>query len=279
MNRASIRKMMNWMMPRNLEGLAGLAWDAAQPRLADNAALKDLHANRRCFVIGNGPSLAKMDLAPLASEYTIGANSFYKHPQAAQVGLKYLCIGDPHFMVDNPTCVTWHKTLCEKMPATTFVMHDDAGPLIHKNGLYVGRKVYFVRTGLSTHTAAFARVDFTRGLNIGMTTGTLVAIPLAMYLGCSEIYLLGFDANWLDNYDGSYHFYDKHELFPEFDSTAADTRGFTYEDEVNMVLREFQAHRLLQEIARSRGITLMNATVGGRIDMHPRIDYRTLVSS
>lgn len=274
---AQIRKLMNWVLPKNVEGLAGLAYDALQPRRHDNAALEGRHAGeRRCFVLGNGPSLAKMDLAPLADEYTIGANSFYKHPQASAVGLRYLCVGDPHFMRDTPECVTWHQTLCQKMPRTVFLLHSDAERLVRKNGLYQGREIYFVRTGLTTPTAVFARIDFTRALNVGTTTGTLVAIPLAMYLGFSEIYLVGFDANWLDNYDGSYHFYDKHELFPEFDSVSADTRGFSYEDEVTMVLREYQSHRLLRQIAQSRGVKLVNATLGGRLDMHPRVEFRSL---
>jgi hypothetical protein len=275
--RAQIRKLMNWVMPRNVEGLAGIAFDAlVHKRLKRNAALSGRHAGGRCFVIGNGPSLKRTDLSPLAGEWTIGANSFYKHPQAAQVGLKYLCIGDPHFMADTAANVTWHQTLAEKMPGTVFLLHDDAVGLIERNHLYPGREVYFVRTGLTTHTTTFARIDFTRSLNVGMTTGTLVAIPLAMYLGFDEIYLVGFDANWLDNFDGSYHFYDKHELFPEFDSVSADTRGFSYEDEVTMVLAEYQSHRLLQELARRRGVQLANATLGGRLDMHPRVEYASL---
>ncbi len=268
---------MNWVVPKNVEGLLGLGWDAiAHSRIAANAELKNRHQGNRCFVLGNGPSLAKTDLAPLANEYTIGANSFYRHPQADMVGLKYLCVGDPYFMIERPTTITWHKTLCEKMPETTFVLHRDALPLVRKNGLYKDREVYFVRTGLPTSIASLARIDFTRSLNIGMTTGTLVAIPLAMYLGFTEIYLVGFDANWLDNYDGSYHFYDKHELFPEFDAVATDGRGAKYEDEVMAVLREYQSHRMLQQIAQARGIKLANATLGGRLDMHPRVDYGSL---
>jgi hypothetical protein len=272
-----IRQLMNWVVPKNVEGLLGLVWDAvAHSRTTANVALKNRHQGKRCFVLGNGPSLAKTDIAPLANEYTIGANSFYRHPQADLVGLKYLCVGDPYFMIERPETIAWHKTLCEKMPGTAFILHRDAIPLVRNNGLYNDREVYFVRNGLTTSTASLARIDFTRSLNIGMTTGTLVAIPLAMYLGFTEIYLLGFDANWLDNYDGSYHFYDKHELFPEFDSVATDGRGAKYEDELVSVLREYQSHRLLQQVATTRRIKLLNATLGGRLDMHPRIDYRTL---
>jgi hypothetical protein len=278
MNPGRIRQLMNWLVPKNLEGLIGLGWDAvAHSRITANAALKDRHRGKRCFVLGNGPSLARTDLAPLANEYTIGANSFYRHPQADIVGLKYLCVGDPYFMIERPETILWHKTLCEKMPGTSFILHRDARPLVQKNGLYKDRDVYFVRNGMTTATASFARIDFTRSLNIGMTTGTLVAIPLAMYLGFSEIYLAGFDANWLDNFDGSYHFYDTHDLFPEFDSVASDGRGVKYEEEVMAVLREYQSHRMLQEVATSRGIKLANATLGGRLDMHPRVDLQSVL--
>jgi len=40
-------------------------------------ALKDLHKGERCFIIGNGPSLKKTDLAKLRNEYTFGMNRFY----------------------------------------------------------------------------------------------------------------------------------------------------------------------------------------------------------
>ena len=277
MDTKKIRELMNWIVPKNFEGLVGLAYDAVvSGKIGNNESLRNRHAGKRCFVIGNGPSLAKTDLSALKGEFTIGANSFYKHAQADEVGLKYLCIGDPHFMEDTPRSVIWHNTLCEKMPGTTFLLHEIAKDFVQKRRLYAGRSVHYVRVGLVSQNLAFARVDFTRSLNIGVTTGTLIAIPLALYMGFTEIYLVGFDANWLDNYDGSYHFYDKHELFPEFDAVASDGRGFSYEDEVSSVLREYQSHRLLQQYAMHKGVKLANATVGGRLDMHPRVNLASL---
>ena len=35
---------------------------------------KDLYANQRCFILGNGPSLNKTDLSCLSDEYTFGCN-------------------------------------------------------------------------------------------------------------------------------------------------------------------------------------------------------------
>ena len=40
-------------------------------------SLKDAHRGKRCFIIGNGPSLKGMDLSPLRGEVTFGLNRIY----------------------------------------------------------------------------------------------------------------------------------------------------------------------------------------------------------
>ena len=39
--------------------------------------MKDKHIGKRCFIIGNGPSLAKTDLSKLENEFTFGLNRIY----------------------------------------------------------------------------------------------------------------------------------------------------------------------------------------------------------
>jgi hypothetical protein len=41
------------------------------------AALRDAYRGKRCFIIGNGPSLRQMDLSPLRDEVTFGLNRIY----------------------------------------------------------------------------------------------------------------------------------------------------------------------------------------------------------
>ena len=83
-----------------------------------------------------GPLWVGMDLERLAGEITIGANSFYKHPDAEKIGLKYLCIGDPAFMIDEPRAVEWHRIIAIKLPTASFILNPDARVLIRKHGLY-----------------------------------------------------------------------------------------------------------------------------------------------
>ena len=271
-----LRGAVNWSLPPRWQEIALDAWyGATGVDVRANAELAGRHRGRRAFVIGNGPSLGKMDLKRLAGEITVGANSFYKHPDAAAADLKYLCIGDASFMEDRESCVGWHRTISERMPRVELMLHASARPLVEKHGLYRGHVVRYFRRGVPTEYVELAHCDFTRPLVVGVNTGTLLSIPLAIAMGCDPIVLIGFDCNWLEGYTKSYHFYEKHELFPEFDSLAADKRWPRYEDQLVTALRDFEGHRLWAEYGRRHGIRIVNATGGGVLDTYERADFES----
>lgn len=274
------RDAVAWTLPHRVQKAilnARYSWQGIS--VARNRHLADRHAaERRCFVLGNGPSLKGLDLTPLRDEWTIACNSFYKHPDAPTVGLDYLCIGDPSFMEDKPNCVEWHRIIESLMPQTKLMLHPSAKTLIQRHGLYGQHDVYFYRHGITVTHPELVGFDFTQPLSVGHTCGTRLGIPLAVYLGFKEIYLLGFDANWLDDIDASYHFYDAHDQFPEFDALAEDGRPhhLRYEDHLIFALRDFHSHGLIAEATRSRGVKVWNASTAGRLDMYPRVDFEKL---
>jgi hypothetical protein len=273
--RQRLRNAADWLVgPRLQEELLDTWRRISRPTFNENVSLNGRYAGeRRCFVIGNGPSLKDMDLKPLAEEHTIAANSFYKHPDASVLGLDYLCINDPHFMKDEPRAIAWHRTIAEKLPTARLLLNEAARPLVQRHQLYSGRDIHYVKLGRWTHRASAINLDLSRPLNVGMTTGSSVAIPLALSLGFREIYLVGFDCNWLADTSASYHFYQTHEYFPEFDSVEKDNRGYSYEDELRTNLREFESHRLLRQRAEQLGVSIVNATVGGLLDVYERRQY------
>lgn len=273
--------LADWMVGPKLLELAANTWRRNfRERNREIGVLEGRHAGAgRCFVIGNGPSLKGMDLKPMAGACTIAANSFYKHPDAGAIGLKYLCIFDPHFMQDQPRAVEWHQTVAQKLPGTTMVLHHSARPLVARHGLYAGREVHYARSGFQTHELRHVDFDFRLPRNVGMTTGSTIAIPLAIFLGFREIVLIGFDCNWLADTGKSYHFYDTHEYFPEFDSIDKDGRGYGYEAFLRIIQREFESHRLIRAKAESLGVRIVNATQGGLLDAYERADYGALVGA
>lgn len=269
-----LRDVTNWTVPAKMQRLLlGLIYSMQGVGVGANQRLKNRYAGRRCFVIGNGPSLGKMDLSPLAGEITIGANSFYKHPDAEKVGVKFLCISDESFMIDEPRAVEWHRIIAARMPNTSVILHPTARPIIEKYGLYPDHELFYFRRGVVVPYPELIDFDLSQPINVGNTVGTQLVIPLAVYLGCTEIILVGFDCNWLESYTESYHFYRQHDQFPEFDSLKTDDRWDCYEDHLIFALRDFEAHRLIAERTAQLGITVKNATAGGLLDMYPRVRF------
>jgi hypothetical protein len=269
-----VRDLVAWTTPPRIQStLLGAAYTFGGLDVSNNLNLLDRHQGARCFVFGNGPSLKDVDLRPLKNEITIGANSFYKHPQAAEIDLKYLCIGDASFMEDSAKCVTWHRIIAEQHPKAVLMLNPDARPLMRKHKLYTHHEVHFYRLGVSSNNPSVAHFDFLKPLVVGHNTGSRLAIPLGIYMGCPDIMLLGFDANWMESYRGSYHFYEKHELFPEFDSQQADKRWPRYADQLINALRDFEAHATLAEAAKARGVRITNGSPNSMLDMYPRLDY------
>jgi hypothetical protein len=267
-----------WILPAEWQALLVQCGHRARGiDVRTNEALRGRHRDRnRCFVIGNGPSLGQMDLRPLRDELTIGANSFYMHPQADEVQLDYLCCGDGHFFTDEPRAVEWHRTIERRMPGATLMMNPLVLTLMARHELYRKHRVHVFQNGPKTSHPAQVRFDFTRPLNVGVTTGSLLAIPLAICMGVREIYLVGFDCNWLETFADGYHFYKRHDIWKEFDSVSADTRSARYEAELNSALKEFRAHDLIARRTRQLGVRVFNATEGGRLDTYPRVRYDEL---
>jgi hypothetical protein len=275
-----LRSLVNWTVPANLQtALLNAGYAVSGNRVAANVSLRNRHKGKRCFVIGNGPSLGQMDLKPLANHITIAANSFYKHPDATAIQLRYLCIGDERFMVDEPRAVEWHRLIEEHLPTASLLLNPRARQLIQKYRLYQGHDVFFFKRGVVADYPELIDFDLTKPINVGNTTGTQLAIPLALYMGCTDIVLLGFDCNWLESYTGSYHFYTNHAQFPEFDALNTDDRWGRYEDHLIFALRDFEAHRLIAERSLQLGVSIRNATLGGLLDMYPRVRLEDCLNS
>ncbi|UCG13676.1 MAG: hypothetical protein JSU72_04155, partial [Deltaproteobacteria bacterium] len=138
-------------------------------------ALKNKHHRERCFIIGNGPSLAKMDLSWLKEEVTFGLNRIYllfdrmRFPTTYYVAVNRLVIEQCAQEIARLPCtkfIKWQaKDLIDFTEDTIFIHSRDS------RGFYT---------------------DITDGVWEGATV-TYVAIQIAYYLGFEEVILIGVD--------------------------------------------------------------------------------------
>ncbi len=249
--------------------------------ITGNIALKNRYRDRkRCFVIGNGPSLRRYDLACLRDEVVFVANFFNLHPQCSEVSPNYYCFDDPnaffagtygdHLEGDRSA---WFEDVCARAPEAEFLLPLEAKRVTETNGWFANRQKWYVARRQPAVVLGYAESDLTRPIARGSGTLPALAVPAAIYMGFSTIYLLGCDANWWvanlarEDFDAELqHFYD-HNPFVRREATIRD---FGLEVELRNVSDHFKSFRLLREHARKQDVEIINASGGGILDVFPR---------
>lgn len=219
-------------------------------------ALKDKHHGHRCFIIGNGPSLNKMDLSPLRTEYTFGLNRIYLLFPQLGFHTTYLVSVNPLvieqcaeeiFQLAMPQFLSWE--------ARRFVRF--------------GPNTIFLRS-------CNAELDFSkdpaRCIHEGATV-TYVAMQLAYYIGFQRVILIGVDHNFVTQ--GTPH---KEVVSagddPNHFSAQYFGKGFRWQ--LPDLERSEIAYRLACDAYERDGREIVDATVGGKLDIFPKAAYDSL---
>ncbi|MBP0623914.1 hypothetical protein [Cupriavidus consociatus] len=149
------------------------------------STLRGASKGRRAFILGNGPSVNREDLSCLANEMTIGMNASTLLEQRFAFVQNYYVVSDRRFLL-HPTKREWGTTQLhsETVRVIRRDLRDVDDPSLESRTKYVRA---LKRDGYSRDLAA--------GYHFGCTT-TMLAIQLAGYLGCKEIYLLGVDLRY-----------------------------------------------------------------------------------
>jgi hypothetical protein len=232
-----------------------------------NEIFRDKHKGRRCFVIGNGPSLNGQDLSPLGDELTLVTNAFCRHPILKEWTPTYYFITDPTYFDGSERSRKLLLETRERVPSTTFFVPFYAHEALSKGDLLPAEQTYYVATLGGKEDRWSARPDLTR-ITPGMQTVVQLAIMAAMFMGCSPIYLLGLDHDWLCHPQDHTNFYQKEE---------GASKKWQYRPLMEAVLIMWQIYEMLDRIAAAEGISILNATRGGFLDVFERIEYESVV--
>ncbi|MEK0337396.1 MAG: hypothetical protein QQN41_08185 [Nitrosopumilus sp.] len=169
--------------------------------MIDPSKWNRLFANQPAFILGTGPSIEDIDLSMLNGFYTIGVNRIF---------LKY-----------DPTCIFWQDISlwndharkldnleCIKIPAYCSKTHTSLPD--HEGQYYVKSRTVYVKH--STSTSACVSDDyltFIRSKNV--SASGIMAVQLAIMLGCSPIVLVGIDGDYSGNKTNFYGVCEHHD--------------------------------------------------------------------
>jgi hypothetical protein len=220
---------------------------------------RDIHRGKDCFLIGNGPSLNKMDLSVLNDYYTIGLNKIF------------LLFERMNFKTDYHVCV--NKYVIEQcslefleMKCPSFISYKHGYSLLKGSD-----KVFFVG---DIHLKWRFFEDITRGISQGSTV-TYAAMQIAFFMGFKRVFLIGVDHNF--GQKGTPH---KVETMKGDDISHFDPNYFKgMKWQLPDLIGSEKAYRLAKNYYEKDNRLILDATVEGKLDIFTKIKFEEALRS
>ena len=213
---------------------------------------RNIHRGEGCFVIGNGPSLNRMELSRLRGHHCFGLNKIYLLFERQALDLSY------HVAV-NPLIMQQSAAEIAGLQCPSFLSYSAARGVVG-----VDQRKYFLATG-----GGLGFQPNLLGLVPEGNTVTFVALQIAFFMGFSRVFLVGVDhsfacagsANEKQRFDGP----DGNHFDPDY------FRGQEWH------LPDLEASELAYRIAdftyRRAGRRVYDATLGGKLQVFEKIGY------
>jgi hypothetical protein len=224
------------------------------------AALKDIHKGERAFILGNGPSLKHTDLSKLKNEITFGMNRIY-------LLFPELDFETTYFAATNDLVVEQ--------------FHEDILALSMPKFLAWRSHRHFSQTLKPSEIPTFIYTSYTgpgfshdvRGRVWEGATVTNVALQIAFHMGIEQVILIGVDHN----------FTSKGEANKTVVSQEDDPNHFMpnyFGRGIRWQLPDLDTSEIGYALAREHfqkaGREVLDATVGGKLMVFPKVDYNSL---
>ncbi|MGI6069345.1 MAG: 6-hydroxymethylpterin diphosphokinase MptE-like protein [Blautia sp.] len=224
---------------------------------------QNAHKGERCFLVGTGPSLVPEDLDKIQGEKAFGCNMLYKLYPKTSWRPDYYCMTDRVYAKYQSQEMLKHveapvftpKSAYRRMP-----VHGEQ--VIYVNDIY-DYNTYKPRGKMLSYCWLKASV-------------MLFMLEMAVYMGFTEIYLLGVDCTNTYRPDG--HFtkdYVKDDAkAAEKERLESDLKKEKMTPEemwAHNYRRNIEAYEEIAKFAQKKGISIYNATRGGNLEVFPRV--------
>lgn len=196
------------------------------------------YKNKRCFIIASGPSVKEMDLSALKDEITICVNESYK---ALSFDPTYVCIGDRvlYPLIKDKLATMKSRIICStglNGEVGTDFKGDNLDAIVPLNKNKNVKEDGFIWNMKQVYKAWNVIPE--------------IALPFVCWCGFSECYLIGCDCT-----NDGYFYTDS-------------ARGSKHQKVINEAMFAYSNISKMELPTK-----IYNATVGGRLECFPRVDY------
>jgi len=247
---------------------------------ARNIELRELHKGERCFILCNGPSVKRQDIAGLRNEHVFSVSSGYHHPDYSTISPAYHFVPQLTYGRLTPDdAVTWFREMDSKLGRAILFLNYTERALVEKAELFREREVRYVTfSGSLVDYDPLTMPDISARIP-GVQSVAIMCLMAAMYMGFREIYLIGTDHDSFRT--GAYtYFFEPTVLKGKDPSTDADGKLVAgWYDELSGLAALWEQYRIIKRMAEHHGIQIFNATSGGELDEFPRVNLESVIAN
>lgn len=231
---------------------------------------KDKFKGQRCFIIGNGPSLNRIDILMLKNEISFGVNSMFLMTKTNGFRPTFFVVEDNMVFKEN------QEEIDKYLGVTKILPKQYAEQLKCKDECYTFEMdTSFYNKNDKNHAIpqffTFDKLVFYCGQSV-----TYINMQLAYFMGFTEVYLIGMDFSY--SLPSGHHQEGNH-----IKATCDDVnhfhkdyfgKGKTWKDpKLGRVLRSYHKAKHMYE---ADGRKIFNATHGGQLHLFKRVDFDSL---
>ena len=244
-------------------------------------ALKDVHAGKRCFIIGNGPSLRHTDLKKLRGEFTFGMNRVYLAFPEWQFTTSYLasvnslvieqCAADL-LSQPMPVFLSWrsrpHLAGIQPDPQTQALPPSHAVGRPSGTGPQFNPPIYLHTTYTGPRFSDQAAGRLWEGATV-----TYICLQLAFHMGFSQAVLIGVDHSFATQGKPNTTVVSEGDD-PNHFAAGYFGKGFRWQlpDLDTSEVGYWMARRAYERAGRE----VLDATVGGKLQVFKKANYLDL---
>ena len=221
-------------------------------------SIKGSKRGKRCFIIGNGPSLKITDLELLKNEDTFATNEIHRCFSQTNWRPTYYLIMD-RYSKSTPEEIKNIK--CKTMFLGSYYWRHNK--VLRTDAICLHQRYYFnnIKYKFSSDISKYI---------VNSPTVSYAAMQVAAYLGYSEIYLLGFDHRYSFEFDKNGNIIKTGEKHTHF------FKGEKEEDIIGDIFGMTKAYESFKNYATANNINVYNVTRGGNLNVFNRVNFDSI---
>lgn len=237
-----------------------------------NKKFKNLHVGKRCFIMGNGPSLKEVNFELLANEYVFGVNQIMDIDGWEKANINYwVCIDGNYLGMLNCSEYSFFQKI-EKfdgkkivgfvpVEARFYCKQHELEQVLDLN--YVNFKQQYINLDQMTH---ISEIDLEKFI-MQPYNAVIACINIALYMGFKEIYLVGCNQTVLkdeiecflgENTYNMHAIQRENDVSLEVSKDRIKEKGMYFEIKTQVV--QLLQYRILSSYCKKENSVLINLT-------------------